>query len=86
MRPAWTHHALQQLHALQFRGEPVRQRAMAEQVLEAVDRLVEFPRLGRATVHMGVRVLLVGRTGLSIRYRLTVERIEILDLVRSSVE
>lgn len=86
MRPVWTRHALQQLHALQFRGEPGRQRAIAEQLLEAVDRLMDFPRLGRPTLHEGVRVVFVGRTGLAIRYRFSAERLEILDIVRSAAE
>jgi hypothetical protein len=33
-----------------------------------------------------VRVLLVGRTGIAIRYRLSAERIDILDIVRSAAE
>lgn len=83
MRLIWSRRALDGLLEIQQRldgaGPGAGARA-AERILAAVDRLHDFPRLGRTFGASGARLLPVAGTPFLIRYDLGPDRIEIVDV------
>lgn len=89
MRLIWSRRALDALRSIQEAGDartPGAGRDMAERILVAVDRIVEFPRIGRPFGTSGARLFVLARTPYLIRYDLRPERLEILDIYHGARE
>lgn len=83
MRLIWSRRALDGLREIQLTLDGVSSDAgarAAERILDAADRLIDFPQLGRRFGRPGHHLLVVGNTPFLLRYNLRADRIEILEV------
>lgn len=82
MRVEWTRRALRALDAVgDYIAKDNRTRAVTftHELFQAVDRLAEFPQMGRPSERPDVREFIVHKNYL-VSYRLRPDKVEILDI------
>ena len=86
MRVEWTRHALRSLDAIGdyiAKDNPKRAVTFIHELFHQVDRLAQFPQMGRPSERRDVRELIVHRIYL-VSYRLRPDNIDILDIWHSA--